>query len=237
MLFALRHPAVLLGLLIGFAVGIPLRAALQRRTALHRTGARRRRGLRPIGAATTPRQPWTSYLDPYGTVAAVVAGVGWGARPPLPAPRLGRSRMRPALLLPLLAAAAVHGVLAAAGFAAYRAAGGPQQVLGHGVLASDILHGQLALGSTVAQAAVGFAVENLGCALLALVPIPPLELGVLLWSQLPRTPGARRVAYHLLEEAWGVAVVLVGLLLPLAGQRPALLVLLDALADPLLRLT
>jgi hypothetical protein len=127
-------------------------------------------------------------------------------------------------------------VLAAAGLAAYAAAGGPH-VLGHGVLASDVLHGSYALGTTGAQVAVGFGVENLACGLLALVPIPPLELGIVLWSRLPRSPGARRIAYRLLEEAWGVVAVLVLLLLPLAGQRPPLLALIDVVADPLLRLT
>jgi len=52
---------------------------------------------------------------------------------------------------------------------------------------------------------------------------------------LPRSPGARRTAYHLLDEAWGVAAVLVLLLLPIAGQLPALLAVLNAVADPLLR--
>ena len=49
-------------------------------------------------------------------------------------------------------------------------------------------------------------------------------------------PGARRIAYHLLEEAWGVAALLVLLLLPLGGNRPVLLAVLDAVGDPLLRL-
>jgi hypothetical protein len=136
---------------------------------------------------------------------------------------------------PLVVALVVHAAFAVAGFAAYRALSGPP-VLGVFVDASDVLHGSLALGSTGVQIAAGFAVENLACGLLALVPIPPLELGVVLWSRLPRTAGARRFAYHLLEEAWGVLVVLVGLLLPLGGQPPALLALIDIVARPLLRL-
>jgi hypothetical protein len=224
-LFALRHPAILLGLLIGFVVGVTIRAVLQQRVA---SGRR----LRAAGSRGPARGPWTSYLDPYGVVAAVVAGVGWGARVQQ------RSSRGPRAFAPLLVALAVHAVLAVIGFAAYRGLSGTQVqgLLGNGVDASDVLHGSLALGSTAAQVAVGFAVENLACGLLALAPIPPLELGVLLWSRLPRTPAARRFAYHLLEEAWGVLVVLVALLLPLAGQQPALLALIDILAAPLLRL-
>ena len=58
----------------------------------------------------------------------------------------------------------------------------------------------------------------------------------MLFSRLPRTPSARRFAYHLLEEAWGIVIVLVGLLLPLAGQPPFLLALIDTVANPILRL-
>ena len=213
--------------MVGFLVGVVLRAWLQQSAS---GGRLRRRGVRPVGAVRRPRQPWTSYLDPYGAVAAVVAGVGWGARPP--APR-GRDAWR--AFVPVVLAVVTHAVLAAAGFAVYVALNGPQ-VLGHGVLASDVLHGSYALGSAAAQIAVGFGTVNLACGLLALVPIPPLELGVALWSRLPRSPGARRIAYRLLEEAWGVVVVLVGLLLPLGGQRPALIALIDIVADPLLRL-
>ena len=97
---------------------------------------------------------------------------------------------------------------------------------------SPILSGE----SIGAQILLGFAMVNLGCGLLRLVPIPPLEMGVLLWSRLPHGPGSRRVAYHLLEEAWGVAVLIVLLLVPLAGQQPLLLAVLSAVADPLLHL-
>ena len=222
MLYALRHPATLLGLIIGFLLGVVIRAALQQRVV---SGGK----LRVAGARRAPRGPWTSYLDPYGTVAAVVSGVGWGARVAPRSPRGAR------LLAPLGVALAVHAVLAGIGFAAYRALSGPQ-VLGYGITASDVLHGSVALGSTAAQVAVGFDMVNLGCGLLALAPIPPLELGVVLWSRLPRSAGSRRFAYHLLEEAWGVVIVLVALLLPLAGQQPLLLALIDIVADPILRL-
>jgi hypothetical protein len=172
---------------------------------------------------------WGSYLDPYGAVAAVISGIGWGTRVP---PRTTRGARA---LVPLLVALVVHGVLAAIGFAVYRSLGGPSGLGGPGAQVSDILHGSVHAGGTGIQVALGFAVENLGCGLLALTPIPPLELGVLLWSALPRSAGARRFAYHLLEEAWGVLAVLVGLLLPLAGQAPVLLALIDIIAKPILQ--
>ena len=226
MIFALRHPAVLLGLLIGFMVGVSLRAAVQRGLA---TGFsfRRRGRLRPVrvgGQSGFPRPTagWASYLDPYGTVAAVLAGVGWGPRPS------ARLRGRGSDIAMLLAALVVHGVLAVAGFAAFNAAGGDFHVFASPFTdATIVLHGSDAPRTTNQSVTVGFAMINLACGLLALLPIPPLELGVILWSRLPRSPGARRFAYHLLEEQWGVAVVLLFLLLPLAGQQPLLLELIN----------
>ena len=71
MIFALRHPAVLLGLLIGFLVGIALRVAVQRGLASG-FSLRRRGRLRPVGAGRgfpRPAAGWASYLDPYPLLA------------------------------------------------------------------------------------------------------------------------------------------------------------------------
>jgi hypothetical protein len=70
--------------------------------------------------------------------------------------------------------------------------------------------------------------------LLVLLPLPPLELGVALWSILPKSDGTRRFAYRLLEEQWSIVAVLVLLLLPLAGEQPALLQLIGSLGDRIL---
>lgn len=229
MIFALRHPAVLLGLLLGFVVGIALRAACQRAVAVGGISLRRRGRLRSVGgrrmrSGWTPAAGWAAYLDPYGTVAAVISGVGWGPRPQL------RRTGRWTDLWLLLTALAVHGALAAVGLALYHQAGRPVSDFGAFDL-SSVLHGSFAFPTTGQAIAAGFAAINIACGLLALWPIPPLELGVLVWSRLPRSPGARRIAYHLLEEAWGVAVTLLFLLLPLAGQQPLLLVLINDVSN------
>ena len=138
--------------------------------------------------------------------------------------------------MPLVIAVLVHAALAAGALAVYVSAGGSRELL-HLVDLSALLHGNDVSTLSVGQRiALGFAATNLACGVLALVPIPPLEAGIWLWSRLPRSPGARRIAYHLLEEAWGIAVLLVLLLLPLGGNRPVLLAVLDAVGDPLLRL-
>jgi hypothetical protein len=224
-IFALRHPAVLLGLLLGFLIGIPLRAACERAVAVGGISLRRRGRLRPVGSSRlrrgwTPTAGWGAYFDPYGAVAAVIAGAGWGPRPQLR--RTGKATD----LLMVIAAVAVHAVLAAVGLAAYAAAGGRVSDFGFLDLTS-VLHGSGTFGKVGLDVSAGFAAINIACGLLALWSIPPLELGVLLWSRLPRAAGARRLAYRLLEEAWGVAVTLLFLLLPLAGQQPLLLELIN----------
>jgi hypothetical protein len=157
----------------------------------------------------------------------VLAGVGWSPRPTV-------SRFTPRQVWTMVVAAvAAHAALAAAGLATYVAVGGSRAAFPL-ISAVQVLHGSQFPPDAAQKIALGFGIENLGCGLLALVPIPPLELGVALWSTLPKAAGARRMAYHLLEEQWGIAVVLVLLLLPLAGQQPALLQLVGDISDHLL---
>jgi hypothetical protein len=215
-IFALRAPALLLGLAAGFLAGMLLRVALRR--ALLRVG--RLSGPRPV-STTRAAVRWPAYLDPYGVVAAVVAGPGWA--PPTTSWRRGRWPD----LAPLVSALVAHAALTALGLAGFVAAGGTLPELGL-VDVSSVLHGSVDPRSAALSVALGFAEMNLACGLLALVPIPPLELGVVLWRRLPRSAGARRLAYRLLEEQWGVAAVLLLLLLPLAGGRPVLLSVIDA---------
>lgn len=219
MIFALRQPSILVGLLLGFLVGVAARAATQRRLSEPRR-------LRVAGRRAA-RRPWSAYLDPFGAVAAVLSGVGWGPRPVL------RLRGPGSDWSMTVAAVVVHAVLAAAGLAVFLAVGGSRLAL-HAVSVASVLHGNVHGGTTAEQISLGFGIENLACGLLALVPIPPLEAGFVVWSRVPRSPGARRFAYHLLEEQWGVAVLLVLLLVPLAGELPALLMLIDTVGNAIL---
>ncbi|HTW18951.1 MAG TPA: hypothetical protein VME70_01925 [Mycobacteriales bacterium] len=215
MLYALRQPSTLLGLALGFVLGCVLRVAVQQ---LLVNG---RRALRTVTASR-------GWLDPFGLVAVLLAGVGWSPRPTL---RFGK---RSQVWVVVVAAVAVHGLLAAAGLAAYKAAGGHS---GFFPLMSSlaVLHGSQSLATDAGQRiAIGFGIENLACGLLALVPVPPLELGVALWSTLPRSSGSRRLAYHFLEEQWGTAIVLVLLIVPLGGEYPLLLQLIGDVADRIL---
>jgi hypothetical protein len=212
MLFALRQPATLLGLVLGFAAGCFLRVMLQQLFIGGRRAAR---------SHTAPR--W--WIDPFGLVAALLAGIGWSPRP-----ELTRNKPRQVWTM-VVVAVVVHGALAALGLAAYIAAGGVKLALPF-VSTISVLHGTQFIATSFTQrVAMGFGIENLGCGLLALVPIPPLELGVALWSTLPKSAGSRRLAYRALEEQWGIVIVLVLLVIPLAAEQPALLQLVGSLSD------
>ncbi len=227
MLFALRQPAVLVGLVLGFAATSIAVTLVQGLLSGPKRGLRQR---------TQPR----FWLDPYGAVAALLAGVGWAPRPEIRR-GFGSSTRRTAWLMAVVALV-VPAALAAAGLAAYLGAGGTRFALSVlGSLSVDsgsvtVLHGSQHIASAFGQkVALGFAMECLAMGLLSVVPIPPLATGVAVWSQFPRTPGSRRLAYHLLEEQWGIAVILVFTLIPLVGQEPALLALIGTVADDILR--
>jgi hypothetical protein len=216
-LFALGQPATLLGLLLAYVLGSFGQTCVQRLVV---GGRRSLPGLKQA-------QLW---LDPFSAIAALLGGMGW-------APRQELNRRRPQMpLLLVLVSVAVEVVLAIVGIAGYRAAGGDMPDLGLTFASTvDVIHGhQLIATSFVQRFALGFGIESLACAVLCLVPIPPLPLGVWLWSVLPRSDGARRIAYRLLEEQWGILVILVLLVIPLAGQEPLLLSLVAAVIDPVL---
>jgi hypothetical protein len=226
MLYALRQPAVLLGLVLGFAAGCFLRATLQRLAK----GGLRPAGTRRLTGATAPR----NWLDPFGTVAAVLGGAGWSPRP-----ELGFRSARRQVWIMVGIAFLVHAVLAIAGIAAYVALGGHRAYLGipHFPTTLAVLHGSVlatALAPSILERiALGFGIVNLVCGLLVLLPLPPLELGVALWTVLPRSAGARQWAYRLLEEQWGIAIVLLLLVVPLGGT-PLLLRFLCWISDMIL---
>ncbi len=100
----------------------------------------------------------------------------------------------------------------------------------------DVVHGSVT-GLAVGPLALLFlGVVSLSTALLALVPIPPLDGGRLLFLLGGSNPRLRRAEYQLSDHNWGTVIVLVLLLVPLAGQDGLLVVGVDAVARPLLSL-
>lgn len=223
MLYALRHPVALLVLAAGFVVAVTLHGWAQARTAALAGD----RG--PRFAQRTRLDP-RRHLDPFGAVAAVLGGTGWAAPVATGPRRPGGVR----LVATLLSGPAVNLAVAAASVAGYRMLGGDAFSL-RSASVSGLLHGDISRVDT-ATGVLLFGVANLAVGLLALVPIPPLDGGRLLFAFAPRSRGWQRAEHVLGDQNWGVGVLLLLLLLPIAGVRPLLLVLLDLAGNPLLAL-
>ncbi len=125
-------------------------------------------------------------------------------------------------------------VLAAVGVAAYVGAGGALADVALWPVYST-LHGNVPALPAAQVVLQAFAVENVAMAVLCVVPVPPLELGQLVFARTPRNPGWARFAYHLSEENWGVLLLLALLFIPI-GTEPALLAFVDAVGHGLLSL-
>lgn len=221
MLYALGDPISFLLLAASFVVAVTAQGWVSGLAAA-RTGSRqlRRAGqLRP-----DPRR----HLDPFGVVAALLAGVGWPR--PLP-PRAGRSRPA-ALLVECLAGPGFNLAVAVAALLTFRGLSGQSLAA---VSSSVLAHG-ITGGTAAERAVLLFGLMNAYVGLLSLVPLPPLNGGRLLFGLAPRSAGWRRAEYQLVEQNFGLVALLVLLLLPLGGGRPLLLVLLDDVASPLARL-
>lgn len=223
MLYALRHPLALLALLVGFLVGVTVHGAAQALVA-GRFGERFAGGRRRLD----PRR----HLDPFGAIAAALAGPGWGASPELERLRMRSPRQ---YAVAVLAGPLANLLLAAVAIGGYLLAGGPGYVL-DGPVVAPALRGSAVLGSTAQTVLLLVGIENLAMALLSLVPLPPLDGARVLFALGPRSPGWQRAEYVLSEQSWGILAVLLLLVLPLAGALPPLLFVVDQLGSVLLHL-
>jgi hypothetical protein len=208
MLRALGHPISFAGLLVGFLTAIVLQAEMQAAAA---RGLGDRAALRRLGGLR-------GTLDPIGAVAAALGGLGWGVTPEMPL--RSRGRLAVALLAGPLAVAALGavvlvGYVAAGGSAASLAGAGPGSVIGGVELPA------------AQQFLVCWGLESLGLAVLALVPLPPLPGWRLLELASTGSPGWQRARHYLVDNNLGVLALLILLVLPLGGERPLLLAIVD----------
>lgn|GEM_PF-669359 len=244
MLYALRYPFSFGVLVVTFVLAMVVRGVVQRlisgrrQPAWVRANTKRRR--------TTWLKP---YVDPYGFIAALLGGVGWGIAVETGDPR---SRSRGRQLLQLIAGPLVLTGLGMGMLAIFRAASGvvgpwpslrlvvsgfaftkqPRLIAGHLAVSQPHIHYVLPFG----QVALFLAgVEFVALGVLAIMPIPPLDGGKLLFLLLPRKGGWQKARYRLVEENWGVLILLV-LALPILFRRLALVAALAHIVDPLVRL-
>jgi hypothetical protein len=236
-LYALLYPYSLGVLLVTFVIGMTIRGWARvlisgaRRPAWVSANTRRRR--------STWFQP---YLDAYGCVAALLGGIGWGAIVDTSDPRQrSRGRMVAQLLVgPLVLAGLGIGLLAAfRGWTHLALPAAPLLTTVTGTAYSTAhFHYAAFSGGSISFGKVALflaGVELLAMGVLAIVPLPPMDGGKLLFFLAPRSPGWQKARYRLDEENWGIIALLV-LALPIIFQRLILIALLSTIVDPLVRL-
>jgi predicted membrane protein len=212
---ALGTPLAFLGLLVGFLLAVVVQAYAQAATARalgDRAAFRRLGGVRRV-------------LDPFGAVAAALAGPGWGVTPEIPL----RSRAR--LALALLAGPLAVAALGALALVAFVLAGGERATLpgsGPGAVLAGVA------GPPVQVFTYALGLELLGMAVLALVPLPPLPGWRLLELASTGSVGWQRARDYLVEKNLGVLALLVLLILPLGASTPLLLAIVDTAVGSLL---
>ena len=221
MLYALGQPAALAGLLVGFVLAVAVRTVAIRATS---------RGLRlaPPGtrAAFNPRHD----IDPFGAVAALIGGLGWGRTLDVTEVPRYRGRLAAAAVFAagpvavLVLAEVLFGVFALT----YQDDGivliNPPSIALTGAYSDDL--GQQFFLST--------AVATLCFAIFTLLPIPPLDGFGLLWSafRVP-TAGISRYKHWFADNNVGVAVLLALFLIPFL--RAPLFLVIETVAGPLMR--
>jgi hypothetical protein len=223
LLFALGRPVAFAGLLAAFLAALLLRAVAIRLTARTLGLTHRREPITP-----RPRED----VDPFGAVAAAVAGAGWGKTIDVDeVPRFsGRGRAAA-----VFAAGPILVLLVAqVAFAAFRLTF-PQAYGAQLLDLSDVLRGQFAAASAGAELLLSFAGGLLAFGLLALIPMPPLDGFGLLWSA-QRTPGPGMQSYRLWFEHKNIGVVVLVICSFFPLGRPLLLLPLNLIGTLFLRL-
>ncbi len=221
MLYALAHPLAFGVLLGSFIVGVALHGWVQALTASGFGDPRIRLERR---TSPDPRR----HLDPFGAVAAAIAGVGWT----LPVSYPDRRR-RVQVVTVALVGPALNLVLGVGLLAVFRFAYGPVGISAPALL---LQRGSGTAGHPAELALLLVGLSQLYLGALSLLPLPPLDGGRLLFALAPTTPGWQRAEFRLVEQNIGVGVLLALLLIPLGGPQPLLPQLLDAVLAPVVRL-
>jgi hypothetical protein len=253
-LYALRYPFSF-GVLLGtFLVGVTVRGLLQQLIS----GERRPKWVR---ANSRRRRPtWLKpYLDVYGVVASLLGGIGWGAPVDTSDPRQRSRGRRIAQLLvgPLVLAGMGVGLLLA--FRAWSHLAGDSGLsdvhsalypvvtgsafVGHqtgNLIATGSVRGHLVTHFRYyfpfGQVALFLAgVELLAMGVLAILPVPPLDGGRLLFLLTPRSGGWHRARFRLDDENWGLLILLF-CAVPVLFRRVILISILGAIVNPLVRM-
>jgi Zn-dependent protease len=160
------------------------------------------------------------HFEPFGVVAMLIAGIGWGKAVPLTEPRFRGARGR--YVLAVLSGPAAN-LLVGLVFVAFWRALDPVRVSGTDLVVR-----------TFPSTLITFmAVINVYVGVLTLVPLPPLDGSRLLWLWAPRTPGWQKARYYLEEQNVGL-LLCVALILPLFRDAGLLARLVFSVSDAVL---
>jgi hypothetical protein len=201
-LFVLDQPATLLGLALGFVVGVYLGTAAQSLVA-------RALGdpmpIRSGGLKATPRLR----VSAFSAIAVALAGWGWAEQVPMNDRWRARRfhvvaavLVRP-LVYALLCLATLAGVRVLDVLVGLRLDRGPQ-IETSGGFVQDL----------VFAVAVSFA----ALCVTALIPVPPTDLGRVVFTLGGQSLGWQKARYQLEERNFGVGIVLALILLPVLFQ-------------------
>ncbi len=206
MLFVLNKPALLLGIIAALYIGVVVGSAATVLTA------------RLLGDPMGQRQGRLS-LNPvrhvaiYSAVMMVLAGFGWAEPVPLNDRwRARRFHVSAAVLArPIMYAALSLGAVAAAGAFSN---------LAYGVVLDRIPEGVAlnpgAQHSFAAELLLQMSVVFADLCVISLIPLPPTDLGRVIFTLGGNSPGWQKARYQLEERNIGLVVVLGLLLLPIA---------------------
>lgn len=241
MLFALAKPVVLATLIAAFLLALVLRTVTQRLLArrLLSSGGSNGHGWAPSPARTTwqaePLVRPQRDIDVFGAVAALFGGTGWGKRALLEdAGGADLQRKRGARAVVVLSGPAV---VLLAGFVLlliWQTVGG-DPFLAQFNFVGDLVRGTAVESSTLDVVLLTAAAELMAFAILALIPLPPLD-GWEILRLLVRRPGQGfQKARHWLEDNnIGVAILIAASIFPLS--TPILLFVVSTISTPLLQL-
>ncbi len=196
MLLLLQQPVVLLSVTVSLFVAVLVHGVVQAYAAGW-LGDRQpfafRRG------TLDPRR----HFEPFGVVAMLIAGIGWGRAVPLTEPRFRAARGR--YVLAVVSGAAANLLLGLVFVVLFRVVT-PVDNTGVDFVEASLLN--------VLISALAFV--NVAVGVLTLVPLPPLDGSRLLWLWAPRTPGWQKARYYLEEQNVGLLLCVV-LILPVFG--------------------
>ncbi|MEP7053834.1 MAG: M50 family metallopeptidase [Actinomycetota bacterium] len=219
MIFQIGHPVIFLGMALGFVIAVLVHNLAQTVAArvLHDATARMsRRGL------LDPKREF----EPFGIIAMIIGGLGWGQPVPLTEPRTrgGRKGRYIATLLmgPLADVLVGLGCLVAFALATSRASF--DSPTGQHVLAIPNVGYEL-LGL------IGVMCVALG--VLHVIPLPPLDGARVMWALAPPTAGWQRARYNMEEQNWGLGALVI-LSLPLFSGTGLVVRVTYAMAQPLI---